>query len=425
MQKVLLPIDKAGFGRYVSAGKVPPRLSLRVDCIPVRMTDLGPMPSNKPEVCAEGRKASAGRATLAIIPRYERMNRPPIWLEAPRRSSVKAWLAVCVCVLALYVPGINAQDNPLDKVHVPPPATTTPDAGARAGVDAPAATGAGKAKPGSLIRMNVDMVLVPITVTDPMNRLVTGLEQEDFQLYENNGEQKIRSFSAEDAPVSIGIIFDLSGSMSSKLVRARESILQFIKTANPEDEFFVIGFNDRPELIEDYTSSVEDIQARLATVRSGHRTALLDAIYYGVTKTKEAKHERKALLVVSDGGDNRSRYTEGEVRAQVRESDVEIYSIGIFDPYAATPEERTGPQLLNELSEETGGRLYRVDDLSEMGDIAEKISTELRNQYVVGYTPKDLSRDGKWRKVKVKLNPPAGLPQLTVHARTGYYAPLQ
>jgi Ca-activated chloride channel family protein len=269
------------------------------------------------------------------------------------------------------------------------------------------------------------MVLVPVTITDPMNRLVTGLEKEDFQLYENGGEQKIVSFAAEDAPVSIGIIFDLSGSMNTKLIRARESILQFIRTANPQDEFFVIGFNDRPELIEDFTSSVEDIQARLATVRSGHRTALLDAIYYGLTKMKEARHERKALLVVSDGGDNRSRYTEGELRAQVREMDVEMYSIGIFDPYASTPEERTGPQLLNELSDETGGRLFRVDDIADMGDIAEKISTELRNQYVIGYRPKVLTRDGKWRKVKVKVSPPQGLPPLTVHARTGYYAPLQ
>jgi Ca-activated chloride channel homolog len=321
----------------------------------------------------------------------------------------------------------GGQDDPLNKVHVNPPASTTPATGAPAGAEAPAATGtaATRARPGALIRMNVEMVLVPITVTDPMNRLVTGLEKEDFQVYENNGEQKIASFASEDAPVSIGIIFDLSGSMTSKLIRARDAILQFIKTANPEDEFFVIGFNDRPELIEDFTSSVEDIEARLATVHSGHRTALLDAIYYGVQKMKEARHERKALLVVSDGGDNRSRYTEGEVRAQVRESDVEIYSVGIFDPYAATPEERTGPTLLNELSEETGGRLYRVDDISEMGDIAEKISTELRNQYVIGYTPKDMNRDGKWRKVKVKLNPPPGLPQLTVHARTGYYAPLQ
>ena len=337
------------------------------------------------------------------------------------------WLpAICALALVAFCAApVKAQDNPLDKVHVPPPATAVPAAGAPAGVDAPVATGAAAAKAGSLIRMNVDMVLVPITVTDPMNRLVTGLEKEDFQVYENNGEQMIKSFSAEDAPVSIGIIFDLSGSMTSKLIRARDAILQFIKTANPEDEFFVIGFNDRPELIEDFTNSVEDIEARLAMVRAGHRTALLDAIYYGVTKMKQAKHERKALLVVSDGGDNRSRYTEGEVRSQVRESDVEIYSIGIFDPYAATPEERTGPLLLNELCEETGGRLFRVDDVSEMSDIAEKISTELRNQYVVGYTPRNMNRDGKWRKVKVKLNPPSGLPPLTVHARTGYYAPLQ
>jgi Ca-activated chloride channel family protein len=206
------------------------------------------------------------------------------------------------------------QEDPLNKVHVPPPsATPATNPAEPKGAEAPAASGPDSLKihPGSRIRMNVDMVLVPVTVTDPMNRLVTGLEQEDFQLFESNGQQKIISFASEDAPVSIGIIFDLSGSMNSKLIRARESILQFIKTANPQDEFFVIGFNDRPELIEDFTSSVEDIQARLATVRSGHRTALLDAIYYGMIKMKEARHERKALLVVSDGGDNRSRYTEG------------------------------------------------------------------------------------------------------------------
>jgi Ca-activated chloride channel homolog len=338
-------------------------------------------------------------------------------------------LWICGLAVVLCLGRAEAQDDQLNKVHVQPPGAAEPAAptGAPAGAEAPAVSGAAalKVHPGAFIRMNVDMVLVPITVTDPMNRLVTGLEQEDFQVYENNGQQKIVTFASEDAPVSIGIIFDLSGSMSSKLIRARESILQFIKTANPQDEFFIIGFNDRPELIEDFTSSVEDIQARLATVRSGHRTALLDAIYYGLTKMKEARHERKALLVVSDGGDNRSRYTEGELRAQVREADVEMYSIGIFDPYASTPEERGGPQLLYELSEETGGRLFRVDDIAEMGDIAEKISTELRNQYVIGYRPKDLTRDGKWRKVKVKVNPPAGLPPLTIHARTGYYAPLQ
>jgi Ca-activated chloride channel family protein len=394
------------------------------------MTDFGQTTSKKLRASAEERKAPPERANIAFIPWCELMKSLLHRSEASRGSLRVQRLAtlgvffLTICCIA----GLRAQDDPLNKVHVPPPsATPAANPGPPAGVDAPVAAGpaSAKARPGSLIRMNVDLVLVPVTVTDPMNRLVTGLEQEDFSIFENNGPQKIKSFSAEDAPVSIGIIFDLSGSMTSKLIRARESILQFIKTANPEDEFFVIGFNDRPELIEDFTNSVDDIQARLANVRSGHRTALLDAIYYGVEKMKEAKHERKALLVVSDGGDNRSRYTEGEVRAQVRESDVEIYSIGIFDPYAATPEERTGPILLNDLCEETGGRLFRVDDISEMSDIAEKISTELRNQYVIGYTPKNISRDGKWRKVKVKLTPPSGLPPLTVHARTGYYAPLQ
>ena len=336
-------------------------------------------------------------------------------------------LLILLSTLLAFTPAAHAQDNPLDTVHVPPPPTSaTPAKGAPAGAEAPPLEGdeAMKAHPGSRIAMNVDLVLIPVTITDPMNRLVTGLEQDDFFIYENNSLQKLRTFATEDAPVSIGIIMDLSGSMSSKLIRARDSIIQFMKTANPQDEFFVIGFNDRPELIEDFTSSIEDIEARLQTVRSGHRTALLDAIYYGMDKMKTAKQQRKALLVVSDGGDNRSRYTESEVKAQVRESDVQIYSIGIFDPYAPTTEERMGPLLLNDLSEETGGRLFKVDDLADMGDIATKISTELRNQYVLGYHPKSMQRDGKWRKVKVKLVPPQGLPPLTVHARTGYYAPL-
>jgi len=342
-------------------------------------------------------------------------------------SKFHLWLCLFGLVLAFCAWQARAQEDPLNKVHVQPPSTSTKSPAEPAGAEAPPDTGSSamRVHPGSFIRIDTNLVLVPVTVTDPMNRLVTGLERNDFEIFDNNQKEKIASFSSDDAPVSIGIVFDLSGSMNSKLVRARDAILSFIKTANPQDEFFVIGFNDRPELIEDFTNSVEEIQARLATVRSGHRTALLDAIYFGVAKMKEAKHERKALLVVSDGGDNRSRYTEGEVRSQVRESDVEIYSIGIFDPYAATPEERTGPILLNELCEETGGRLFRVDDIAEMSDIAEKISTELRNQYVIGYTPKNASRDGKWRKVKVKLTPPSGLPPLTVHARTGYYAPLQ
>jgi Ca-activated chloride channel homolog len=281
------------------------------------------------------------------------------------------------------------------------------------------------ARIGERIRVNVNLVLVPVTVTDPLNRLVPGLDKENFALYENNSAQRIKTFSCEDAPVSIGVIFDMSGSMANKIVRARDSILQFLKTSNPQDEFFVIIFNDRPELLQDFTSSVDDIEARLATIRAGHRTALMDAVYFGLNKMKQAKYERKALLIVSDGGDNRSRYTEHEVRSVVREADVQIYSIGIFDPYAPTTEERLGPILLNDISDETGGRLFRIDDVADMPDIATKISVELRNEYVLGYKPEDAKRDGKWRKLKVKLAPPAGLPPLTVHARNGYYAPMQ
>jgi Ca-activated chloride channel family protein len=344
-------------------------------------------------------------------------------------STVKA--AIALGLWLAFSQSSWAQD-PLNDVHVEPkpPAATTPvtpaDPKAQPATPAPLeGKKALSARANERMRVDVNLVLVPVTVTDPLNRLVTGLERQDFFVYENNALQKLKSFSAEDAPVSIGIIFDLSGSMTDKINRARNSILEFLRTANPQDEFFVIGFNDRPELITDFTSSIDNIEARLLTVKPGHRTALLDAIYFGLNKMKQAKNERKALLVVSDGGDNRSRYTESEVRAVVRESDVQIYSIGIFDQYAPTREEQLGPILLHDVSEETGGQLFRVDDLADMADIATKISAELRNQYVLGYRSDDAKRDGKWRKLKVKLVPPEGLPQLTVHARTGYYAPLQ
>jgi Ca-activated chloride channel homolog len=347
-----------------------------------------------------------------------------------------AWLTVrtaLVLGLCIFLAAACRAQDPLDDVHVvpapPAPATSSPapDAKSPATTLPPPLEGkkAMSARPNERMRVDVNLVLVPVTVTDPLNRLVTGLEKQDFFVYENNALQTLKSFSAEDAPVSIGIIFDLSGSMADKINRARNSILEFLRTANPQDEFFVIGFNDRPELITDFTSNIDNIETRLLTVKPGHRTALLDAIYFGLNKMKQAKNERKALLVVSDGGDNRSRYTESEVRAVVRESDVQIYSIGIFDQYAPTREEQLGPILLHDVSEETGGQLFRVDDLADMADIATKISAELRNQYVLGYRSDDAKRDGKWRKLKVKLVPPVGLPQLTVHARTGYYAPLQ
>jgi Ca-activated chloride channel homolog len=274
-------------------------------------------------------------------------------------------------------------------------------------------------------KVDVNLVLVPVTITDPMNRLVTGLDRENFNLFEGRDQQEIRTFSSEDAPVSIGVIFDMSGSMSSKIERSREAVIEFFKTANPQDEFFMITFADKPEEIADFTSSVEDIQGRLIYTIPKGRTALLDAIYLGVTKMRQAKFPKKALLIISDGGDNHSRYTEGEIRSMVKEADVLIYAIGIYDHYFPTDEERLGPSLLSDITELTGGRAFTIDNPNDLADVSTKIGIELRNQYVLGYRPKNPTRDGKWRKIKVKLIPPKGLPPLRVYAKTGYYAPTE
>src|SRR5208283_1785179 len=185
-------------------------------------------------------------------------------------------------------------------------------------------------------KVDVNMVLVPVTITDPLNRLVTGLDRENFNIFEGKDRQEIKTFSSEDAPVSIGVIFDMSGSMSSKIERAREAVAEFFKTANPQDEFFMIAFADKPEEIADFTSSVDDIQGRLLYTIPRGRTALLDAIYMGVTKMRQAKYPKKALLIISDGGDNHSRYTESEIRSMVKEADILIYAIGIYDHYFPT-----------------------------------------------------------------------------------------
>jgi len=359
-------------------------------------------------------------------------------MHRARRICQLIWI---LSLLLAPTAALRAQTaDPLNQVHVTPPpvAATPPPAAAQPVQPAPGEKPGEKPVEGvpktrvhenESIKVDVNLTLIPLTVTDPMNRLVTGLEKNNFFIYEKGAGsdqlQTIKTFSTEDAPISLGILLDLSGSMSGKFNRSRQSVKAFLKTANPQDEFFVVGFNDRPELIEDFTSSIDDVDGRLALVKPGKRTALLDAVYFGVSKMKEAKYPRKALLIVSDGGDNRSRYTESEVRATVRESDVQIYAIGIFDEYAPTTEERLGPLLLDDICDDTGGRMFRVNDLSDMADVATKISDELRDEYVLGYRSTDNKKDGKWRKVKVRLEPPSGLPSLTVHARSGYYAPVQ
>ncbi len=268
-------------------------------------------------------------------------------------------------------------------------------------------------------------VRIPVTVTDHDDHPATGLTQDNFLMIDNGKDQQIRTVDGEDTPASIGIVLDLSGSMGSKLAGARYAILQLMKTSNPQDEFLLVGFKEQPELIAGFTSSEAEIETGLAHAQAGHRTALLDAILFGLEKMKSAHYERKVLLVISDGGDNRSLHSEGDVRAAVRKSDVQIDSIGVFDRFVPLIEDRLGPQFLANISLDSGGRLIRADNDGEWGSAAETISALLRHQYVIGYVPGDLNHDGKWRKVKVKVNPPPGLPLLSVYARSGYYAPSQ
>ena len=275
-----------------------------------------------------------------------------------------------------------------------------------------------------VLRTDTELTLVNVSVTDPLDRIVTGLEQENFRVFEDNTEQEVVQFMSQDIPVSIGVIFDMSGSMADKIQKSRLAAGQFFRTSNPQDEFFLVNFNDRAQLMSQFTDSVDDIQSRLMFTNAHGLTALLDGIYLGLSEMKGAHNTKKALLIISDGGDNHSRYSDVDIRKYSQEADVQIYAIGLFEPGGGpTPEERGGPELLNKLSEMSGGRMFTVRNLNELPDIATKISMELRNQYVIGYRPSNHNRDGKWRKIKVKLVPPKGLPPLTVYSRTGYYAP--
>jgi Ca-activated chloride channel family protein len=336
------------------------------------------------------------------------------------RFSASVFLFFLMALLVAALPGsrIWAQ-NTDDDVHIKPRTAPKPETAADVVKES------GFTSHERPMKVSVDLVLVPVTITDPMNRLVTGLDKDNFAVFEGKNQQEIRSFSSEDAPVSLGVIFDMSGSMSSKIERAREAVVEFFKTANPQDEFFMITFADKPEEVSDFTSSIEDIQGKLVYTVPKGRTALLDAIYLGVSKMRHAKYPKKAMLIISDGGDNHSRYTEGEIKSMVKEADVLIYAIGIYDHYFPTEEERLGPALLSEVTELTGGRAFTIDNPNDLGDVATKIGIELRNQYVLGYRPTNPTRDGKWRKIKVKLLPPKGLPPLRVYAKTGYYAPTE
>jgi len=342
------------------------------------------------------------------MPSVRRMSSSP--LQAPVLSFWSATLRISACFTICTLLAAVALGQTQGPIH---PREAAPDT---------------QIEPGPTIKVDVDLTLINVSVMDPLDRLVTGLERENFRVFEDKSEQEVLTLSSEDTPISIGLVFDMSGSMSDKVEKARQAAVQFMRTANPLDEFFLVTFNDRAELTSGFTTRIEELQNRMMFTTSRGRTALLDAIYLGLTQMRGAHNAKRALLVISDGGDNHSRYNENDIKNYLKEADCQLYAIGIYDPIGVrsrTSEELNGPSLLTEMTEMTGGHVFPVDNIDELPDIAAKIGMELRNQYVLGYKSANRLHDGMWRKVTVKLHVPKGLPPLHIYARTGYYAPNQ
>jgi Ca-activated chloride channel homolog len=336
------------------------------------------------------------------------------WPRLVSRCSLLLVLLGAMVVLPAFVPCVAQTDDETD-VHVIP---RTKQVVAPERVSDPSLLT--HTKP---LSTTVNLVLVPVTIVDSNNRPVLGLDKDNFQIYENKQLQAIQHFSSEDTPVSLGVIFDMSGSMDRKIDRSRQAVAEFLKSANPEDEFFLIAFADRPQELADFTTSIEEVEERLMFAVPKGRTSLIDAIYLGVNKMRNAKYAKRALLVISDGGDNHSRYSESQLKNLVKEADVMIYAIGIYDRTAPTEEERLGPELLSDISGLTGGRAFTIDDPDDCAGVAAQIGVELRNQYVIGYRPQNPPHDGKWHKIRVKLTLlPKQMQSVHTYAKKGYYA---
>jgi Ca-activated chloride channel family protein len=278
------------------------------------------------------------------------------------------------------------------------------------------------------LRADTTLVVIPATVTDASNHFVLNLQRDRFAVFEDGVKQRISQFADEDAPLSIGLLVDVSGSMGKKLAISQSAVMEFLKTNNPQDEAFLVEFGDHADVALGFTREPQAINEKLKSAQSAGLTALLDAVHLGLAQMKKAKNPRKALLILSDGGDNNSRYSAAEIKEIVRQADVQIYSMGVFESLAfagLSAVEVSGPGLLAEISEQTGGRVFPARSSSALPGIARRIGIELRNEYILAYAPSNAEKDGKYRKVEVKLETPDGLTGLKVRWRTGYYAPSQ
>jgi Ca-activated chloride channel homolog len=282
--------------------------------------------------------------------------------------------------------------------------------------------GSSKTQAPPTLSVDVDLVLLNATVTDTQNRHVTGLAKENFQVWEDKIEQEIQYFSAEDIPLSVGIIFDISGSMKDKLTAARAAASTFLRMGDRDDEYFLVEFSNSPRLAENFTTDVSKLQSRLLFTRANGLTSLWDALYLGLAQVGRGSNARKALLLITDGEDNHSRYSFSDVREFAREHDVQIYSIGIVDDGNPQGSGYRGRAVLEDLANLTGGRAFFPPSVYDLESICAQIGVDLKNQYVLGYRSLNHSNDGKWRKIQVKINRFQGMPRLSVRAKSGYYA---
>jgi Ca-activated chloride channel homolog len=273
------------------------------------------------------------------------------------------------------------------------------------------------------MRVDVNMVLVPVSVTDVMDRPVMNLRREDFALFQDDQQQKVEYFATEDVPISIGLLLDLSKSMTNKFEMERAAVTEFFKNANNQDDYFAIIFSDHPKLITASTQSIETIQSNLALLTPDGNTALFDAISDGADRMRLAQQRRKALLIISDGGDNHSRHRLKEIKRLVQDSDIEVYAIGVFDigPFK-TVEEALGKKWLSQITDATGGRTITVDSRNKIPEAAATISREIRSRYVLGYRPAE-AHGSLRRKIRVQVASTSMKTAFHAYYKTGYVPP--
>jgi Ca-activated chloride channel family protein len=335
--------------------------------------------------------------------------------ERLHHSFTKRLSFACIVLLVL-ASLVTAQSS--DRVNLEPrpnPNSEVPAGDAAPGENLPSL--GSRSRP---LRVDVDLVLVPVTVTDATNRPVTSLQKKDFRLYEGEQPQEIRYFFEDEEPLSIAVLLDVSKSMGDKIRTEREALENFFNNANPQDEYFVITFSDRPRLVADATNSLEEMQRPLMLAEPAGPTAMLDAIYLAESHLRTAKYKRRAIVIFSDGGDNVSHHSHKEIRGLVRERDVEIYAIGLFEPAPfGTIEEKLGKIWLSQITDCTGGRTVAIQQRERVPEAAAEVSREIRSQYVLGYHP-SLRRDGKWRKIKIRVASTTAKQPLRASYKQGY-----